>query len=74
MNVERWAKQLRARIERERVEFLVEWARKNGGKSLQNLYEKAQTEFHMAGEQKARKYAEAALRKIDKIRTTHTQN
>jgi hypothetical protein len=30
VNVEQWAKHLRARVERERVDFLVEWARKNG--------------------------------------------
>ena len=68
MSVEKWAKHLRARIERERVDFLVEWARKNGVKNPQHIYETALAEFPMAGKQKARKYAEAALRKLGKTK------
>ena len=73
MNVKRWAESLRARVKRERVDFLVEWARKNRVKNLQSIYERAQAEFPMASEEKARSYAEAALRILRKSKKVRTQ-
>jgi len=68
VRVEQWAKNLRAHVERERIDFLVEWAMKNGVENCQHMYEKALAEFPMAGKQKARRYAEAALRKLVKTK------
>ena len=68
MSVKQWAKHLRARVEHERIDFLIEWARKNGVENLQHLYETALAEFPMAGEKKARRYAEATLRKLRKTK------
>ena len=73
MSVKQWAKHLWAHIERERVDFLVEWARKNGVENPQHIYETALAEFPMAGEKKARKYAEAALRKLGKNKKVRMQ-
>ena len=66
MNVKKWAKSLRVRVKRERIDFLVDWARKNGVENLQYIYERAGAEFPMAGEEKARSYTKAALRKLKK--------
>lgn len=68
MSVKQWAKRLRARVEWERVDFLVEWARKNEVENLQHIYEKALAEFPMAGKLKARRYVEASLRKLGKTK------
>jgi len=64
VSVNKWAKRFWAHIERERVDFLVEWARKNRVENLQQICETALTEFPMAGKQKTRSYAKAALRKL----------
>ena len=64
MNVKKWAKSLRERVRRERVDFLVKWARENGVEDLQRIYEKARLKFPMASKENAHSYAVAALRNL----------
>ena len=73
VNVKQWAEFLRRHVRRERINFLVEWARENGVKNLQCIYEKARTEFPMAGEEKARSYTKAALKTLRKTKKTRMQ-
>ena len=73
VSIEHWAKRLRARVERERINFLVEWARKNGVENFQHIYKTALAEFPMAGKQKARRYAELALRELVKTKKMSMQ-
>ena len=64
VNVKQWAESLRRRVNHERINFLVEWASRNGVKDIQRIYERALAEFPIAGKGKARSYAKATLRTL----------
>ena len=68
VNAKQWVEFFRRRFRRERINFLVEWARENGVRNLQCIYEKARTEFPMAGEEKGRSYTKAALKTLRKTK------
>jgi hypothetical protein len=59
---------LRERVRRERVAFLVKWAKENGVDDYQRIYEKARSEFPMASKENTHCYAEAALKILKKKR------
>ena len=68
MRTKQWSEFLRERVKRERVAFLVEWARENGVDDYQRICEKARSEFPMASNENAQCYAEAALKILKKKR------
>ena len=68
MRTKQWSEFLRERVKRERVAFLVEWAKENGVDDYQRIYEKARSEFPMASKENTHSYAEAALRILKKNR------
>jgi len=68
MRTKQWSEFLRQRVRRERVAFLLEWAKENGVDDFQCIYEKARSEFPMASKENAHCYAEAALRILKKNR------
>jgi len=59
---------LRKRVKRERVVFLVEWAKENVVDDYQYIYGKARSEFPMASKENTHCYAEAALKILKKKR------
>ena len=71
MNVKKWAKSIRERVRRERVDFLLKWARENGVEDLQCIYEKARLEFPMASKENIHKCTEAALRILKSRRASN---
>ena len=69
MRTKQWSDFLRERVRRERVAFLVEWAKENGVNDYQRIYEGARSEFPMASKENANCYAEAALKILKKKRS-----
>ena len=64
MTTQKWARSMRDRVRRERVEQLVKWATEHGIEDLQHIYEKARLEFPAASEENARNIAKAALKNL----------
>jgi hypothetical protein len=62
VNVKQWAKSMREHVRRERIDYLVKWAKENKVEDLQLIYEKARSEFPMASKENVNSYAKAALK------------
>jgi len=68
VRTKQWSEFLRERVKRERVAFLVKWAKENGIDDYQRIYEKARSEFPMASKENTHCYTEAALKILKKKR------
>jgi hypothetical protein len=68
VRTKQWSEFLRERVKRERVAFLVKWAKENGVDDYQRIYEKARSEFPMASKENTHCYTEAALKILKKKR------
>lgn len=65
MNVKQWAKSIRKQVRRERINYLVKWAKENEVEDLQLIYEKARVEFPMVSKENVNSYAKAVLRVLN---------
>jgi hypothetical protein len=69
VRTKQWSEFLCERVKRERVAFLVEWAKENVVDDYQRIYEKSRSEFPMTSKENAHCYAEATLKILKKKRS-----